>query len=574
MKKHGFKTVLSLILAGLMTTGAVFASAETTETPAPTDFNDELCLYYDFDGEGDAAWKDKAGSFAAKPAKTVDGARVYEGVTAATAAGKTGYGKALTLPITDGYLAIPDGFMDTVGNADATFSFWFKGTTAMANFQTVVAFGDDELKKKITFHGTAETGNPLGVWIQQKDGTEFHLLQTENAVASNDETWHLYTLTITRGTEADAAVFYVDGVKKAEKTDVKLPDYQSGAALNVWNQIGRSWWNEAPTGQLDDLRVYTKALSADAILELKNAETAPAAPEPADLVSDLKYHFTFDFDNVGRDSVSKYNIMEETGEITRVAEGGPLNGKYGKFGTFDGIFTYGLLNDNVLNGVTSEMSVSMWVKPDKLKPYVRLFDVGLGTKFFSVIMSNTDDPEWGRVEAVMTTDGWFGQPGTTFTSAYNDEKVIKKGEWNHVAVTVKDKEMIVYVNGKKICSTTNLVDFSDIGEATENYVGMSRFAQDALYEGAMDELRVYARGLSASEVKQLNAGNTPANTDDGTGGGNKPDDSGSTVSPAPDTSNTDTDGSPKTGAAAPLTGALLLSVMAVTVFVLSSKRKK
>ncbi len=578
MKKHSIKSLLGLVLVGLLTLTPVMSSAEPAVSS--TDFNDGLKLYYDFEGDSSTMFNDKSGggfdAFPAKPAE--NDTRTTDGVTATVSDGKTGYGKALDLPVTDGMLAIPDNFRSTVANTDQTISFWFKGTSAMAEYQTVLAFGDKMLVKKITFHATGFEGNPLCVWVSDATGSDAtRLFQSETAVPSNDDQWHLYTLTITRGDTADALVFYVDGAKKAEKNDIKLPDYESDG-LNIWNQIGRSYWNESPTGQFDELRVYNKALSENAIVELRDAATPPAPPEPADLTSDLKYHFSFDFDNVGRDSVSKNNILEETGEIVRSDEDGPLNNQYGKYATFDGVFTYGLITDDILSGITNEMTVSLWVKPVAIKPYVRLFDIGLGTKFFSVILSTSDDAEWGRIEAAMTTDGWFGQPGTTFSSAYNEDKTIKKGEWNHVAVTVKDKLMTVYVNGSAVCSTTNLVDFSDIGESSENYIGMSRFVQDALFEGSIDELRVYSRGFTVAEVGLLNAGETPANPDDGTGGEQttSPTTAATTIV-TEDTEQTETtqnaDESPDTGDASPVTGAIAILVLAASAVMVLNKKK-
>ena len=146
MKKYTFNSILALITAVALTLTGFSATAAGEQTT--TDFTDGLCLYYDFEGEGDAVWSDKAGDFDLRPAKNNDAGdgRVYEGVTATVSGGKTEFGNAADLPIQDGYLAIPDGFMDAIGAADATISFWFKGTDAMADYQTVLAFGDDELK--------------------------------------------------------------------------------------------------------------------------------------------------------------------------------------------------------------------------------------------------------------------------------------------------------------------------------------------------------------------------------------------------------------------------------------------
>jgi hypothetical protein len=75
------------------------------------------------------------------------------------------------------------------------------------------------------------------------------------------------------------------------------------------------------------------------------------------------------------------------------------------------------------------------------------------------------------------------------------------GEWTHVAVTLLGNTGTLYVNGAAVDSRPITIDPSAFNPIN-NYLGKSQY-NDALFDGLIDDFRVYNRGLLASEVAAL-----------------------------------------------------------------------
>ena len=83
-----------------------------------------------------------------------------------------------------------------------------------------------------------------------------------------------------------------------------------------------------------------------------------------------------------------------------------------------------------------------------------------------------------------------------------DGPVCPVGEWVHVALTLVGNTGTLYVNGAAAGSGAITLDPSALAP-TLNYLGKSQFAADPYFNGAIDDFRIYNRGLNAAEVKAL-----------------------------------------------------------------------
>jgi hypothetical protein len=84
-------------------------------------------------------------------------------------------------------------------------------------------------------------------------------------------------------------------------------------------------------------------------------------------------------------------------------------------------------------------------------------------------------------------------------------------EWQHFAATMDSMGAVkLYKNGALVKEGKTGVP--DVITRTKNYLGESSWGPetDALYEGMMDEVRVYERVLSAEEIKALAEAVPPA----------------------------------------------------------------
>ncbi|HHX93867.1 MAG TPA: LamG domain-containing protein [Tenericutes bacterium] len=80
----------------------------------------------------------------------------------------------------------------------------------------------------------------------------------------------------------------------------------------------------------------------------------------------------------------------------------------------------------------------------------------------------------------------------------------KNNEWNHLAVTIENGNLSYYCNGSKIStgSLNNWIwsesDYAYIGRRTENSDLLPYY-----FRGNMDDLRIYGRVLSDSEIRSI-----------------------------------------------------------------------
>ena len=113
----------------------------------------------------------------------------------------------------------------------------------------------------------------------------------------------------------------------------------------------------------------------------------------------------------------------------------------------------------------------------------------------------------GKLKSVMTDGDDAGAP-------YNTEIGISptigsKGiqgpktdmNWNHYVTIITRKELVVYCNGELVGVVNHTKTVSEFGDDLVAYIGKSSYA-DVTYTGYVRELKVYAKALSAEEVRE------------------------------------------------------------------------
>ena len=61
----------------------------------------------------------------------------------------------------------------------------------------------------------------------------------------------------------------------------------------------------------------------------------------------------------------------------------------------------------------------------------------------------------------------------------------------------------LYVNGAQVATGAMTLTPASLGATASTYIGRSQFAGDPFLSGKLDELRIWSRALSASEVLAL-----------------------------------------------------------------------
>ncbi len=176
------------------------------------------------------------------------------------------------------------------------------------------------------------------------------------------------------------------------------------------------------------------------------------------------------------------------------ATGSPtyVTGKIGQAADLDGVDDFIDLPDPV--GRAREITVATWVNWDGGNDWQRIFDFGSGTDQYLFL---TPKAEGGGMrlalkDAVNRTNVEYALNTTTLPT----------GQWVHLAAVLRENYMTLYLNGQAVGSTFGIVSSPADFPATNNYIGKSQFP-DSLFNGRVDDFRVYGKALGGAEVWSL-----------------------------------------------------------------------
>ena len=126
----------------------------------------------------------------------------------------------------------------------------------------------------------------------------------------------------------------------------------------------------------------------------------------------------------------------------------------------------------------------------------RIFDFGNGTDKYMFLTPNSGSD----MRFVMKNGG--------------NEEILSASKlgtgWHHVAVTIADDVVTLYVDGTAVASSTTMqIRPIDIRPVL-NYIGHSQYKSDPVFRGYIDDIRIYNCALSAEDVIQVKDGGETA----------------------------------------------------------------
>ena len=348
---------------------------------------------------------------------------------------------------------------------------------------------------KKTGHNTAELtvdGNRYdGVFIRQWNPTSATYVMTFSALSNKG-----------------AAIW---GSKLADKSDAEIAaDVQSELSLGDTSSVTNNLtlptegtrqtgitWQSSDTGIVSDAGVVNRpnagAGNATVTLTATIAKGGATAVKSFTVLvkeqslDGLVAHYSFDnnlTDSTGSalaGTVIGGKINESGGAITYAS------GVSGKAAAFDGSSGIRLPNGLI---TSNTYSVSLWVNPEQL------------TEFTTTFFGARDSSNW--VSLLPKGHGWVNNDtmvwsGTAWYDAGAGMK-INTGEWSHLAFTVNNGSIKVYVNGVQKFTGTG---FPNLFTTTDSTFSLGVNWWDTPYKGLMDELRIYETALTAEQVASL-----------------------------------------------------------------------
>ncbi|MDO8742496.1 MAG: LamG-like jellyroll fold domain-containing protein, partial [bacterium] len=188
-----------------------------------------------------------------------------------------------------------------------------------------------------------------------------------------------------------------------------------------------------------------------------------------------------------------------------------ITGKVNQALSFDGIASTASCTDASCGGTTkldmgtSDWTVSAWVKTTATGNIVTKsgFICGGNPDGWTVYISGTGTLQVGLNDSAA---------GCVFSPS--DGAIINNGSWHHVtAVFNRAGNVVRYVDGIQTGTTASIASLS--GVSIDSSAGFRIGSRDAtgdsgFLNGAIDEVKVYPRALSLSEIQALSAAGTPA----------------------------------------------------------------
>jgi hypothetical protein len=153
--------------------------------------------------------------------------------------------------------------------------------------------------------------------------------------------------------------------------------------------------------------------------------------------------------------------------------------------------------------LTSAMTACAWVKPTSLSAANTIIARGASSGGTDEVLYGLGADSTGKVYFFWTADGEADEESYT-----TDNSVVTNGQWVHLcAVRVSLSSVLIYANGASQ-SVTPSGDSAVTTVSGMTAIGREGQNDNWFWPGVLDEVRVYNRALSASEITALYAGGT------------------------------------------------------------------
>jgi hypothetical protein len=310
-----------------------------------------------------------------------------------------------------------------------------------------------------------------------------------------EDEW-VHVVALVRNGDAKLNKIYINGVEQTLSQKAGT----TGSKTITQNMRISGWYTDTSykfNGYIDDVRIYNRALSAAEVAGLYNSGGAKISGATTAVTNGLVSRWTMDGADVSDkvyDRVGGFNgYLVGTNNATSSRK---VIGKVGQGFSFGGNATGGVQVGTTANTalVPQYFTIVAWVKLDSQYLYNTIYSNDrdcCGTyNGISLVQSYSGDKLTGRI--------WNGSQYQISSNAD-----IPTGVWTHVAFTYDGSYKRLYINGSLDNSSAQTVDPGSPASFS-TYIGSMGSAGSSLtLDGSLDEVRLYNRGLTAAEIKQI-----------------------------------------------------------------------
>jgi prepilin-type N-terminal cleavage/methylation domain-containing protein len=381
--------------------------------------------------------------------------------------------RSLSFTGTDGYVNVGTNASLNL-TSDLTVAAWVNNTNADTVFRNIITKFGGCSNASATYLLAKTTAGKLQFVVGGVITT------ATSTPALNDGAWHHVAARISGTT----ITLYVDGV--ADSTTGTTSARPSNPSTQTWiGDIqpcpGTTSWK----GLLDDVRIYNRALSTSEVSQLAAG---------TDVSSSLVGYWKFDETSgtTAADSSGAGNNGTQSTGPTPSTDVPTTRFTNARSLSFDGVSNHVSLADDPLDFGTSNYSVSVWIKTSVLT------DMAVVSK----------DPGGGGGYGI-----WLSSAGKAYfvsrasVSKYKDTgvstTVVADGNWHHIVGARNGGTLTLWIDGVQENSNTGVS-----GSTSNAQTATIGTWHSSLYPfaGKVDDVRLYNRALSASEIADIAAG--------------------------------------------------------------------
>ena len=463
-------------------TGAAHTAGHPLLQPVGT--TNGLVAWYKMDGDV----KDSSG-------KGYDGTAnsfTYDGTTNGYVQGK--YGQGLLMNGSSTYVSVPSN--SDLNSYPITLSAWVKTTSTTSGVHGVISKYLDGSNSGYAL--IINSGHACAWYYNSSSNKVF--ASTCNGASSGieignvaDGNWHHVVFVV----GSSGGTGYLDGTSISTTAWAGTPTATT-TSENLWigdyDFSGGIFYN----GSIDDARVYNRNLSAAEVTTLFQGSNPTQCDQTC--VSWWKMD-----NNTGTSATD--SISAVTGTLT----GSPtwISGKFGSAVTFNNIasntqyITYGT-NNSAFKFAKGNFTITAWVNPSSL------YTAGGSTSIFGVNAATTTS----RYDLGLnspTCNGAAGQVNRLMLFIKDDSAnnytvcsttALNLDQWNHMAMVVNRNGQVMYgyINGVLVLTQSLSTLTDNVSPQGTGYTSNVVNGAGSWLTGAVDDIRVYSRALSDSEI--------------------------------------------------------------------------
>ena len=374
-------------------------------------------------------------------------------------------------------------------NVPLTFSFWFLSPSSVGSYpnQSLLSYGNIGVVFEMYYSGGPNNNTGFSVLINANTTWSIIMRSTTNVVVFDK--WQHVVLTITNTNPVNATLYF-DGILISSANGV-YSALGNATYLAIGYRQDSAYYTYA---YIDDVRIYNYVLPYTEILKLYYNtsyfdNSYPNVYDSCNVILNPLAWYKFD-NSLGSDSSGNNNTLTL---INNPTFGSGIKGLNSLYLNGSSQYLKGTTNFNLTN---SSYSISFWVS-----------FYNCSNKIICCTIGNTNSTRQLIHFGINTNTTYFidhyGDGATTET--YFSGELFK---WIHIVIIFDNSSLIRYIyrNGQQINLDSGTLGGGTLTLASYITIGVFSDLVSNLFNGLIDDFRIYNRVLTQSQIDELYTG--------------------------------------------------------------------